>query len=123
MPSLDSLLQASDVITLHVPETPQTHVMIGAEQLGRMKKGARLINAARGTVVDIDALTAALESGHLAGAAIDVFPIEPLPADHPIRRAPGAVLSAHRCEPSQFAGLGGIRMRFIEPRPPILDHP
>ncbi len=60
LPSLDSLLEVADVVTLHVPETPQTHRMIGAEQLARMKPGARLINAARGTVVDIDALVASL---------------------------------------------------------------
>ena len=77
MPSLNALLGESDVVTLHVPETPQTKNLIGAKQLAAMKKGAHLINAARGTVVDIDALAAALEKQHLAGAAIDVFPIEP----------------------------------------------
>lgn len=75
--SLDALLSAADVVTLHVPETPGTHLMIGASQLARMKPGARLINASRGTVVDIDALARALGSGHLAGAAVDVFPSEP----------------------------------------------
>jgi D-3-phosphoglycerate dehydrogenase len=75
--SLDALLEAADVLTLHVPETPQTLNMIGAAQIARMKRGARLINAARGTVVDIDALAAALKSKHLSGAAIDVFPKEP----------------------------------------------
>ncbi len=75
--SLDELLQASDVVTLHVPETPQTHRMIGGEQLGRMKAGARLINASRGTVVVIEALVEALKSKQLSGAAIDVFPDEP----------------------------------------------
>jgi D-3-phosphoglycerate dehydrogenase len=80
--SLDALLSAADVVTLHVPETPETHHMIGAPQLARMKPGAGLINASRGTVVRIDALAAALGSGHLAGAAVDVFPSEP--------KAPGA---------------------------------
>jgi D-3-phosphoglycerate dehydrogenase len=75
--SLDDLLGAADVVTLHVPETPATRGMIGADQLARMKPGARLINASRGTVVDIDALAAALKSGRLAGAAVDVFPQEP----------------------------------------------
>uniref|UniRef100_Q01U07 D-3-phosphoglycerate dehydrogenase n=1 Tax=Solibacter usitatus (strain Ellin6076) TaxID=234267 RepID=Q01U07_SOLUE len=75
--SLDALLEISDVVTLHVPETPATFQMIGAEQLARMKPGARLINASRGTVVEIQALAAALASQHLAGAAIDVFPAEP----------------------------------------------
>jgi D-3-phosphoglycerate dehydrogenase len=77
MPSLDALLQQSDVVTLHVPETPRTLNMIGAAQLATMKPGSHLINASRGTVIDIDALTAALEAGYLAGAAIDVFPVEP----------------------------------------------
>jgi len=75
--SLDALLRLADVVSLHVPETPQTLNMIGAPQLSQMRPGTHLINASRGTVVDIDALAAALESGHLAGAAIDVFPVEP----------------------------------------------
>jgi D-3-phosphoglycerate dehydrogenase / 2-oxoglutarate reductase len=75
--SLDDLLARSEVVTLHVPETPATQGMIGAEQIARMKKGAVLINNSRGTVVDLDALAAALKSKHLSGAAIDVFPVEP----------------------------------------------
>ena len=75
--SLDELLQSADVVTLHVPETTQTHRMIGEAQLSRMKPGSLLINASRGTVVEIEALVRALESKHLAGAAIDVFPREP----------------------------------------------
>ncbi|HET6432158.1 phosphoglycerate dehydrogenase [Dyella sp.] len=75
--SLDDLLARSDVVTLHVPETPATQMMIGASQLAKMRAGALLINASRGTVVDIDALAKALQQGHLAGAAIDVFPVEP----------------------------------------------
>ncbi|WP_298575710.1 phosphoglycerate dehydrogenase [uncultured Luteimonas sp.] len=74
---LDDLLSRSDIVTLHVPETPATQMMFGAAQIARMKPGAHLINASRGTVVDIDALAAALESGHVGGAAVDVFPVEP----------------------------------------------
>src|SRR5579863_5577249 len=70
--SLDALLEAADVVTLHVPETPQTHRMIGRDQVARMKAGAHLINASRGTVVDIDALVDALKSKHLGGAGMDV---------------------------------------------------
>ena len=75
--SLDELLAKADVVTLHVPETPATQGMIGAAQFARMKKGAYFINNARGTVVDLDALAASLKSKHLAGAAVDVFPVEP----------------------------------------------
>src|SRR5690348_3475570 len=75
--SLDDLLEAADVVTLHVPDTPATRMMIGAEQLARMRQGGLLVNASRGSVVDIDALAAALFRGHLAGAAVDVFPSEP----------------------------------------------
>jgi D-3-phosphoglycerate dehydrogenase len=75
--SLNELLERSDVVTLHVPATPATRLMIGATELARMRRGAMLINASRGSVVDIDALAAALHDGHLAGAAVDVFPVEP----------------------------------------------
>lgn len=74
---LDALLAMSDIVTLHVPETPATQLMIGANELAKMKPGAHLLNASRGTVVDIDALADALRSGHIAGAAVDVFPLEP----------------------------------------------
>ncbi|MFI4958151.1 MAG: phosphoglycerate dehydrogenase [Lysobacterales bacterium] len=75
--SLDELLERSDVVTLHVPETPATQLMIRRAQLAKMRAGAMLINASRGSVVDIDALALALREGHLAGAAVDVFPLEP----------------------------------------------
>jgi D-3-phosphoglycerate dehydrogenase / 2-oxoglutarate reductase len=75
--ALEDLLANSDIVTLHVPETPETERMIGAAQLAQMKPGARLINASRGTVVDIEALAAALREKHIAGAALDVFPAEP----------------------------------------------
>ena len=75
--SLPDLLARSDVVTLHVPETPATRNLVDAEVIARMRPGACLINNSRGHVVDIEALAAALRSGHLAGAAIDVFPHEP----------------------------------------------
>lgn len=97
--SLDDLLKQSDVVTLHVPETPQTQWMIGAEQLAKMKPGAVLINASRGTVVKINALADALKSGHLAGAAIDVFPVEPKGNDEsfesPLRGLDNCILTPH----------------------------
>jgi D-3-phosphoglycerate dehydrogenase len=97
--SLDALLAASDVVTLHVPETPQTRGMIGAAQLARMKPGGRLINASRGTVVEIDALVDSLRSKHLSGAAIDVFPAEPKATDEeflsPLREFDNVLLTPH----------------------------
>ena len=75
--SLQSLLAQSDIVSLHVPETPATHGMIGEAELRMMKRGAYLINNSRGTVVDLDALSRAIREGHLAGAALDVFPLEP----------------------------------------------
>ncbi len=97
--SLNELLETSDVITLHVPETDNTQNLIGAEQLAKMKQGAILINASRGTVVDIDALTEAMRSKKLAGAAIDVFPIEPKSnADEfitPLREFDNVILTPH----------------------------
>lgn len=74
---LSDLLKAADFVSLHVPETPDTMNMLGAEELRTMKKGSYLINASRGTVIAIDALVESLKSGHLAGAALDVFPQEP----------------------------------------------
>jgi D-3-phosphoglycerate dehydrogenase len=97
--TLDGLLEIADVVTLHVPETPQTQNMIGAEQLTRMKKGAKLINAARGNVVDINALAESLKSKHLSGAAIDVFPVEPKTEGDefisPLRGMENVILTPH----------------------------
>ncbi len=75
--SLNDLLHRSDIVSLHVPETPATRLMFGQPEITAMKRGALLINASRGTVVDIDALAAALKSGQVGGAAVDVFPVEP----------------------------------------------
>jgi D-3-phosphoglycerate dehydrogenase len=97
--SLGELLEAADVITLHVPETPQTSRMIGPAELAQMKPGARLINAARGTVVDIDALVRALREKRLSGAALDVFPSEPKTANDefvsPLREFDNVLLTPH----------------------------
>ena len=97
--SLDDVLQSSDVVSLHVPETPATQDMIGERELSLMKPGSHLINASRGTVVVIDALADALQRGHLAGAAIDVFPIEPQGNDagfeSPLVRFDNVILTPH----------------------------
>lgn len=83
--TLKQLLEQSDVVTLHVPGGKGTQNIINADTLAWMRKGAILINASRGTVVDIDALQAALQSDHLSGAAIDVFPVEPKGVDEPLQ--------------------------------------
>jgi D-3-phosphoglycerate dehydrogenase len=97
--TLDELLSTSDVVSLHVPETAGTKDMIGAEQIAKMKDGAILINAARGTVIDIDALTDAMRSKKLSGAAIDVFPIEPKSNDDlfesPLTEFDNVILTPH----------------------------
>ena len=97
--TLEELLAISDVVSLHVPDTPVTRNMIRAEHLRAMKKGAYLINNARGHVVDIDALTQALKSGHLRGAAIDVFPVEPGSNREkfvsPLQGLPNVILTPH----------------------------
>jgi D-3-phosphoglycerate dehydrogenase / 2-oxoglutarate reductase len=97
--TLEEVLEVSDFVTLHVPETPQTQMMIGHAELARMKKGACLLNASRGTVVDINALAAALSSGHVGGAAVDVYPSEPeTNSDNfetPLRSLRNVILTPH----------------------------
>lgn len=94
--SLDELLARSDIVSLHCPLTPETKGMIGPGQLARMKKTAILINTSRGQVVDNRALADALARGEIAGAACDVFDMEPpLPPDYPLLNAPNAVLTPH----------------------------
>jgi len=99
VPSLNHLLGNSDVVSLHVPENDSTQNLIGAAQLAQMPKGSILINASRGTVVDIDALAGALERGALGGAGIDVFPVEPRSNDDefisPLRRFDNTFLTPH----------------------------
>jgi D-3-phosphoglycerate dehydrogenase / 2-oxoglutarate reductase len=93
--SLDDLLTRADVVSLHVPLGPATRGLIGARELGLMKAGSHLVNTARGAVVDSGALSAALGSGHLAGAALDVLPTEPPDPDDPLLRAPNLILTPH----------------------------
>lgn len=91
----DTLLAEADVITLHCPSLPQTRGMINARSLARAKPGLLLVNLSRGDLVDPDAVVAALDSGALAGAALDVFAPEPIPAGHPILGQPNVVLAPH----------------------------
>ncbi len=92
---LDTLFAQSDYITLHVALTPETNKLINRETIAKMKPGARVVNCARGELVDIDALLEGMISGKLAGAALDVFDPEPLPADHPIFKQPSLIATPH----------------------------
>lgn len=97
--SLEELLSSCDVVSLHVPELPSTKNLMNAERIAQLKQGAILINAARGTVVDIDALAQALKDGKIHGAAIDVFPIEPASINEefvsPLREFDNVILTPH----------------------------
>ncbi len=99
LPTLEDVLAIADFVTLHVPETPQTRLMIGAAELARMKPGACLLNASRGTVVDVDALAEAVKRGHIGGAAVDVYPQEPEGNSEgftsPLRGLPNMILTPH----------------------------
>jgi glyoxylate reductase len=102
--SLDELLAESDFISIHAALTPETRGMIGEAQLRKMKPGAFIINTARGALVDESALIKALVDERIAGAALDVFTTEPLPADSPLRSAPHLLLSPHQGSSSQETG-------------------
>lgn len=94
-PSLEALLADSDVVSLHLPLNTSTRGLIGARELGLMKRSAFLVNTARGGLVDQDALVEALETGEIAGAGLDVFPVEPLPVTSPLASLANLVLSPH----------------------------
>jgi len=93
--TLSELLQVSDVVSLHPPTTPETVNLINRQTLAQMKPGAVLVNTARGAVVDEDALCEALARGHLLGAALDVFKVEPLPTKSPLLKYDNVVLCTH----------------------------
>jgi D-3-phosphoglycerate dehydrogenase len=93
--SFDELLAQSDIVSPHCPSTPKTKQLFNAAAFAKMKAGSVFINVGRGDLADSAAVTAALQSGHLAGAALDVFDPEPIPADHPIRTMPNVILAAH----------------------------
>ncbi|MGI5132133.1 NAD(P)-dependent oxidoreductase [Pseudonocardia sp. CA-107938] len=92
---LDELLAAAQVVTLHARVTPETTGMLDATRIAAMRPGSVLVNCARGALVDHDALAAALRGGHLAAAGLDVYDVEPLPADHPLRGLPNLVTTPH----------------------------
>src|SRR5215471_10288515 len=93
--SLDDLLRSSHLVTLHAPLTPETRHLIRTDTIGLMSPGAVLVNTCRGGLIDEAAVAAALRAGRLAGAAMDVFETEPLPADSPLRSLPNVLLSPH----------------------------
>ncbi|KYF74391.1 hydroxyacid dehydrogenase [Sorangium cellulosum] len=92
---LDELLSGADVVSIHLVLSERTRGLLGARELGLLKPGALLVNTSRGPIVDERALIEALTSGRLAGAALDVFDTEPLPAEHPLRRLPNTVITPH----------------------------
>jgi phosphoglycerate dehydrogenase-like enzyme len=92
---LDDLLARSDVVSVHLRLSPESTGLLDAARLAQLRPGSILVNTARGAIVDEPALLEALHSGHLAGAGLDVFATEPLPADHPLRTAPNVVLTPH----------------------------
>jgi phosphoglycerate dehydrogenase-like enzyme len=102
--SLDELLKESDFVSLHAALTPAKRGMIGEAQLQQMKRTAYLINTARGALVDEDALVRALGEGWIAGAAVDVFATEPLPAESPLRFVPNLLLSPHQSSYTRGTG-------------------
>lgn len=95
MTDLQSVITRSDIVSIHIPATPETHHLFNRETIATMKDGAFLVNAARGALVDLDDLADALQSGKLAGAALDAFEVEPLPLDAPILQCENIVLTPH----------------------------
>ena len=120
---LDELLRSSDVVSLHLKLTERSRYLIGQRELALMKPGSLLINTARGALVDSEALVAALRSGHLAGAGLDVYETEPLPPDHPILACDQVVLTPHNADQTPEgvdllnAGAVDNVIAFLEGRP------
>jgi phosphoglycerate dehydrogenase-like enzyme len=106
--SLDSLMRESDILTVHVNSNAQTRGIIGEKEFAMMKRGLLLINTARGPIVSESAMLKALESGQLGGVGLDVYDIEPLPMDHPLRRFDNAILMSHR----GYATVEVLRERY-----------
>ncbi|RUL85930.1 D-2-hydroxyacid dehydrogenase [Tautonia sociabilis] len=120
---LPSLLAQSDFVVIAAPHTPETAGLFNAETIGRMRRSSYLINIGRGAIVVLDDLVAALRSGTIAGAALDVFEIEPLPADHPLWGFPNVIITPHTAgyspavAPRHLAVLTANLRRFVKGEP------
>jgi phosphoglycerate dehydrogenase-like enzyme len=114
---LETLIRESDIITVHISSNAQTRGIIGEKEFAMMKRGAFLVNTARGPIVSEPAMIRALESGQLGGVGLDVFDVEPLPMDHPLRRFDKAVLLSHR----GYATVEVLSERYEQALTNILD--
>ena len=120
-----TLLEQSDIVCIHAPLDVNTRALLGAKEIARMKRGAYLINAARGAIVDENEMIEALASQHLAGAALDVFDVEPLPRDSPLRGLDSVILAPHRAGATLEADarlievVGDNLMRVLEGKQPL----
>jgi phosphoglycerate dehydrogenase-like enzyme len=121
--SKEDLLRVADIVSIHIPLTPKSRGLIGAEELGLMKPSALLINTSRGPIVEEAALLAALRENKIAGAGFDVYDVEPLPLDHPLRKLDNVVLTPHLGYASQqnyrayFAGMVEDIRGFLDGKP------
>jgi D-3-phosphoglycerate dehydrogenase len=124
--SLDEILEDSDVVSLHVPLSDETRELVSADVLQRMRPGSIVVNVSRGGLVDEVALADALAEGQIAGAGLDTFSVEPLPADHPLRNAPNTILTPHAAwRSNQSIGAlqaGAVdRVRLVLTGQPLID--
>ena len=108
--SKEELMAGSDFITIHMPLSARSRGLIGPTDIARMKRTAYLVNTSRGPIVDEDALQAAVRGGRIAGCALDVYSVEPLPKDHPVRSLPNSVLTPHL----GFVEIDAYRRHFSE---------
>ena len=129
MDRFGELLEASDFVAVCCPLTPETHGLFGREEFARMKPGSMIVNVTRGEIIDADALIEALDAGRLAGAGLDVAPIEPLPEDHPLWQRDDVVMTPHAAGASQLRASRNIdrfcrnlqRLRNGEPLEGVID--
>jgi D-3-phosphoglycerate dehydrogenase / 2-oxoglutarate reductase len=122
---LGALLEASDIVTVHAPLDIETRALLGKREIARMKQGSYVVNAARGAIVEETALIAALRAGHLAGAALDVFEVEPLPLESPLRSIDNVILAPHRggatleADARLLEVVGDNLLRVLDGQPPL----